>query len=945
MPRATLCSILVVCSLPAFAADSAHFRADLSSLPIELSCGDTADVVIVMQNTGTTTWGLHEPACSSAPCSTFADYKLGEDIPAPAPFQPGRSYYRASETTAPSALKRWTFQAAAGAIPGLFSLNYRMILESSTMGSFFGEAATSSVRVHAGVPLYLSSKALPPGGFTRAEETTDTGGFPAATTQAELRWAAVPCADRLTLQITASPSPGLDPLNSCTPSGAAYSCRSLATGTSSIDVAVTAGTSYSWQLTASDSTGSYASSLRQFFVQKSAPETSFPSGAVVAPANGSTVSGVVPISLDGSLYSDLFGYPLLDALGISRLQVLVDNLSVSDQSQPPGRYFHPPFLYPWDTSSLADGSHSLQIIASNPGGYSLLTSLTVTVSNNPPGCLAAGGAAGDDATIQAALAGVGSRAVLCPDTAYYLKNTINLTASDQEIFTKGNPTGSHRARLVVSAAALTGAVVGYAASRARMHHLVVEGSRGLGPWVDGPALLELGGQSQDQVVDHVKLSDPRSWSALHFIEGDRSTGKACARAVVTNNDIGPAGFSSVDALGSGQWGDGISLDCNDSYVSGNTITDATDGGIVLFASPRSLVMNNLVRNLSRIAFGGINLVDFLQYRGDYHGTVVTANTLDAEKNGGMRGALSQGAQFGCPGTRARNFGASIVSNTITGPSVGFGMALNGVFDWTVSGNLDSATHGGVPQSCDGSTAPAPAAFIKSSGTSDGSFQAGFVEGAVSVASVDFGRGDSTITSASGASSVGGPSGSWFLASYFVPAGAASLTMAMRGGTGDGDLYLQRGGPPTENEYLCRPYLVGNNETCTIQAPQPGIWYVGVRGYSDYGGASLALSFGSTVTAGAPLAGLGSTQGSQALYSLQIPPGVHFVSIGINGGFGDADLYLKVNGVASTGNYDCVSAAVGNKDSCGLQVSGPALVSIDVYGYREYAGVTLTTSVQ
>lgn len=68
-----------------------------------------------------------------------------------------------------------------------------------------------------------------------------------------------------------------------------------------------------------------------------------------------------------------------------------------------------------------------------------------------------------------------------------------------------------------------------------------------------------------------------------------------------NNQIGPCGRSTP-----GRIGDGIMLACTNSLVEGNTITDATDGGIVIFSSPHSTVQNNHIVAKTAHTLGGIN---------------------------------------------------------------------------------------------------------------------------------------------------------------------------------------------------------------------------------------------------------------------------------------------------------------------------------------------------
>ena len=76
----------------------------------------------------------------------------------------------------------------------------------------------------------------------------------------------------------------------------------------------------------------------------------------------------------------------------------------------------------------------------------------------------------------------------------------------------------------------------------------------------------------------------------------------------------------------------------------------------------------------------------------------------------------------------------------------------------------------------------------------------------------------------------------------VPNGATNLLFAMYGGTGDADIYVKRGTPPTNTSYDCRPFSFGNNETCFFPAPASGVWYVNVKGFSAATGVSLYPSF-------------------------------------------------------------------------------------------------------
>jgi serine protease len=76
----------------------------------------------------------------------------------------------------------------------------------------------------------------------------------------------------------------------------------------------------------------------------------------------------------------------------------------------------------------------------------------------------------------------------------------------------------------------------------------------------------------------------------------------------------------------------------------------------------------------------------------------------------------------------------------------------------------------------------------------------------------------------------------------VPAGASNLEFRISAGTGDADLYVSFGAPPTTLVYECRPYSGGGAETCTIPTPQTGTYYVMLQGYSAFTGITLRGSF-------------------------------------------------------------------------------------------------------
>jgi serine protease len=76
----------------------------------------------------------------------------------------------------------------------------------------------------------------------------------------------------------------------------------------------------------------------------------------------------------------------------------------------------------------------------------------------------------------------------------------------------------------------------------------------------------------------------------------------------------------------------------------------------------------------------------------------------------------------------------------------------------------------------------------------------------------------------------------------LPAEATDLNINIHGGSGDADLYVSSQLPPSTSAYQCRPYLSGNNESCTFNAPSAGSYYIMLQAYSSYSGVTLTGTY-------------------------------------------------------------------------------------------------------
>ena len=105
-------------------------------------------------------------------------------------------------------------------------------------------------------------------------------------------------------------------------------------------------------------------------------------------------------------------------------------------------------------------------------------------------------------------------------------------------------------------------------------------------------------------------------------------------------------------------------------------------------------------------------------------------------------------------------------------------------------------------------------------------------------------GDSTATLTSGVpvTGISGAVNSQKFWKITVPSGKTLLTVKIAGGSGDADLYVKKGQKPSTSSYDCRPYLVGNNESCSFSSPGGNDYYIMLNGYTAYSSTTLTGTY-------------------------------------------------------------------------------------------------------
>ncbi len=196
------------------------------------------------------------------------------------------------------------------------------------------------------------------------------------------------------------------------------------------------------------------------------------------------------------------------------------------------------------------------------------------------------------------------------------------------------------------------------------------------------------------------------------------------------------------------------------------------------------------------------------------------------------------------------------------------------------------------------------------------------------------------------SGLSGAAGSETFYKIVVPASQTSLVIFTSGGTGDVDLYVRLGAKPTTGTWDYRPYLVGNEETVTINTPTAGTYYIMLRGYSAYTGVTLKATYTGVsddaieLQNGVAVTGISGAASSETFYKIVVPASQDSLKIEMSGGTGDADLYVRKGSKPTTGTWDYRPYLIGNNET--VEVADPAAATwyIMLRGYHAYTGVTL-----
>lgn len=354
-------------------------------------------------------------------------------------------------------------------------------------------------------------------------------------------------------------------------------------------------------------------------------------------------------------------------------------------------------------------SFSAQSWASGLGAYAYGQKPLIPKINEDgrvEGCVPAAATAAATRTELQSVMNSGGDCILCQQDVYNVDTAVWFGASGQALYTEDAEFIPQYATIRAAVEANIILLWGEGRDYIRLEHVIVDGNRyrlGALDFVNGEKALMQFANGKGQKIQHNIIMSTRSWSTLQLIENKNDAYNTVRENIVLG--AGPDGrgngvSTNENQTKKGHWADAMTLGAARTHSVNNLFMDPTDVGTAIFSACGSLLENNVVTSMSREALGAFDMVDGIPYYAidttvtptiyTFNGTIVQNNFFDAFGSRIDMG-LGMGTRVWVPATLTKILkGATIINNTISGNAFGYGFPLNGVENFTVTGNVSQA---------------------------------------------------------------------------------------------------------------------------------------------------------------------------------------------------------------------------------------------------------------
>ena len=200
----------------------------------------------------------------------------------------------------------------------------------------------------------------------------------------------------------------------------------------------------------------------------------------------------------------------------------------------------------------------------------------------------------------------------------------------------------------------------------------------------------------------------------------------------------------------------------------------------------------------------------------------------------------------------------------------------------------------------------------------------------------------------------------------VPNDAPTLSVELRVDSGDPDLYVDTRNPPPTSGPLCKSSEgAGKDELCTIDSPAEDRYFIRVKGFREFSGATLIATVGDpseeeppeeeppeeeppaepvALTSGVEVTGLSGEKDEDLYFYIDVPDGVAMLTVELTVGNGDPDLYVDTSNPPPLEGFLCRSwNDAGTDELCNIDSPAEGRYYVRVRGYDAFSDTTLVAT--